>query len=238
MTLNIKNEVIACFKWWIGLQKTLTDAQAQRARTELINAAILATGSADKADEKIMPISSIQTYLNTRSSGSAIPTDGPLPDHLVPLAISRHFDPQSLHSAFGWRELSVTEWLRYMLDPQTVASDVEHDMIRSPQWAERVVHVLARIWPSCSRDAQTEIIALLQDKTCIPTAAGLKVPKEAYFQNAHVFPDLPLVTFPSGAMIRGNLEKTLQALGVRKHVELQIVFNRLALFLAVLLCCA
>lgn len=222
----MQNEVIACFKWWIGLQKTLTDAQMQRARTELINAAILVTGTTGSVDEKIVPISSIKTYLNTRSNGSAIPTDGPLPDHLLPLSISRHYDPQSLHSAFGWRELSISEWLRYVLDPHIISTDIEHDLTRSPQWAERVLQGLARVWSACSKDAHSEMTTLLSDKTCIPTSAGLKVPGDAYFQNAHVFPDLPLVTFPSGAAIKGNLEKTLQSLGVRKHVDLQIVFNR------------
>ena len=116
--------------------------------------------------------------------------------------------------------------LRYVLDPQVISADVDHDLTRTPQWAERVLQAIARVWPSSSKDAQSEIVSLLQEKPCIPTSAGLKVPREAYFQNAHVFPDLPLVTLPSGTVIKGTLEKTLESLGVRKHVELQIVFNR------------
>ena len=161
-----------------------------------------------------------------RSHGSAIPTDGPLPAHLLPLNISRHFDPQVLHSAFGWRELSIGGWLSFILDPQTIVSDVEHDMTQSASWAERVIQSLSRLWPSLSKDVQEDIIRQLHDKACIPTSAGFKVPGDAYFQNANVFPDLPIVTLPSGVAIKGNLEKFLQALGVRKHVDLQIVFVR------------
>lgn len=208
------------------MSKTLTEAQLARARPELINAIILTLGTPGSSDEKIIPISAVKTFLNTRNYGAAIPTDGPLPTHLLPLSISRHFDPQLLVSAFGWRELTIGEWLRHILDPKTTAINVEYDLARSAQWAERVLNAVARVWPSCGKDVQADIVSLLEDKTCIPTSAGIKVPGGAYFQSAHVFSDLPLVTFPSGTAIKGNLEKMLQSLGVRKHVDLQIVFNR------------
>ena len=96
----------------------------------------------------------------------------------------------------------------------------------SPQWAERVLQVLARASQSLSRARQEEVAEILREHACIPTSAGLKKPAEAYFQNAHVFHDLPIVTLPSGAAVKGPLEKFLQAAGVRKHVDLQIVFNR------------
>jgi hypothetical protein len=70
------------------------------------------------------------------------------------------------------------------------------------------------------------VVALLKDKTCIPTTSGSKIPEQAYFANANVFKDLPIVKLPSGTPIKGVIEKLLLALGVRKHVELQLVFNR------------
>lgn len=208
------------------MYKTLSAAQVHAARKEILDAAIVTTGAPGSVEEKIIPLSSVQTFLNTRNHGSAIPTDGPLPAHLLPLNVSRHFDPQALQSAFGWRELNIGEWLKFTLESQVNTPDVEHDITQSAPWAERVLQSLARVWPSLSKDAQADIMAQLQDKTCIPTSAGLKIPAEAYFQSAHVFPDLPLVTLPSGTAIKGNLEKMLQAVGVRKHVDLQIVFNR------------
>ncbi|KAI0083802.1 hypothetical protein BDY19DRAFT_975723 [Irpex rosettiformis] len=222
-----ENEGIACLKWWASMYKTLSAAHVHAARKEILEATILTIGTPGSAEEKIIPLSSVQTFLNTRSHGSAIPTDGPLPTRLLPLSISRHFDPQALQSAFGWRELGIGEWLQFILDPQTTASHVEHDIVQCAPWAERVIQSLSRVWPSLSKDAQVDIVAQLRDKVCIPTSAGLRAPGDAYFQNAHVFPDLPLVAFPSGIAIKGSLEKTLQALGVRKHVDLQIVFNRM-----------
>ncbi|KAJ3549086.1 hypothetical protein NM688_g5219 [Phlebia brevispora] len=222
-----ETELIACFKWWSNLYKTIGDAQLQGFRTELLDAAVLSTATSDSAGEKIVPMSWIQSFLNTRTIGSLIPTDGPLPTHLLPVSVSRHFDPQSFHSAFGWREFTISEWLQHILDPQVMSANVEFDVTTSPTWAERVLNVLARAWPSCGKGAQEAIVNLLKDKTCIPTSAGLKIPRDAYFQNVHVFPDLPHVTLPSGAPVKGALEKVLQALGVRKHVELQLIFNRM-----------
>lgn len=208
------------------MYKVTTDGQIPRYRSELLDAAILTLGSAEGASEKIIPLSSIASFLNPRTIGSFIPVDGPLPAHLLPLSISRHFDPQSLIAAFGWRDYGIAEWIQHTLDPEVISSNVEFDLTRSPAWSERVLNVLARAWPSCGQRAQNEIIALLKDKACIPTSAGLKIPGNAYFQNVNLFPDLPLVTLPSGTAVKGFLEKVLQSLGVRKHVELQLVFNR------------
>jgi hypothetical protein len=58
---------------------------------------------------------------------------------------------------------------------------------------------------------------------------GMKIPTEAYLPNVNIFHDLPIVTFPSGAVIRDNgpLATFLHdSFGVRKHVDLEIIFAR------------
>lgn len=218
--------MIACFKWWIELYRAGAVKQIERARTELLNAAVMITGTPGGTDEKIVPLASIETFLNKSSTGAHIPLDGPLPGHLLPPSVSRHFDPQMLKAAFGWTEFTLVDWLQYILDPQVRSADPEHDLSLSAPWAERVLSVLSRAWTSSPKAVQESVATLLRDVACVPTIAGLKLPREAYFQNAHVFPDLPLVKLPSGTPIKGALEKVLEAIGVRKHVDLQIVFNR------------
>lgn len=222
-----ESEMIACLKWWVGAQNQGEARTLARIRTELLNAAVLCIGEKGSADERIIPMSTIQTFLNTRSMG-AIPTDGPLPAHLLPISVGRHLDPNQLSTAFPWRELTTIDWIRHV----TSASDlgVDHDITKSPQWSERVFQVLARMWPNMAKGNQEETVVLLRDKACVPTSAGLKLPQEAYFQSAHIFKDLPIVQLPSGVPVRGALERVLTAVGVRKHVDLQIVFNRCAYF--------
>ncbi|GJE97590.1 hypothetical protein PsYK624_138110 [Phanerochaete sordida] len=218
-------EMVACFKWWIDLYKSGAVKQMERARAELLNAAVMITGTPGGAGEKIVPLNTIKSFLNNRAA--AIPLDGPLPPSLLPPSASRHFDPQWLKAAFGWEEFHLPSWLRHILDPEIRTADPEHDITLSAPWAERVLQVLTRAWPSSPKTSQQAITDLLKDVSCIPTIMGMKLPGESYFQNAHVFPDLPLVKLPSGAPIKGTLEKVLEALGVRKHVDLQIVFNRM-----------
>ncbi|PCH38307.1 hypothetical protein WOLCODRAFT_96891 [Wolfiporia cocos MD-104 SS10] len=222
-----ESELVACLRWWISIQAQGDPIQLARIRTEFINAALLCTTLTGGLDEKIIPLSSIQTFLNTRGLGASIPTDGPLPPHLLPVSISKQFDPAKLASSFPWKEFSVLDWLRFVTDPVSSALDIEHDLTKSAQWAERVLQVTARSWQNMAQGSKEEAITLLQGKTCVPTTAGLKIPNEAYFQTAHVFRDLPIAHMPSETPIKGNLEKVMSAIGVRKHVDLQIVFNRM-----------
>ncbi|KAI0046331.1 hypothetical protein FA95DRAFT_1398210 [Auriscalpium vulgare] len=216
-------ETIACLKWWISVSKSGSDQNLQQGRTQLLDAAIVTTD----APQRIIPLSTVRTFLNPRNMGSIIPTDGPLPDSLLPLSISRSFGPDILAAVFPWVQLTIIDWLRHVVDPSITAKNVEFDISLSAPWAERVLTVLARAWPSLPKSAVDEIVKVLKGKPCVPTSTGLKLPEQAYFANVNLFRDLPIVTMPSGVVVKGALEKVLQALGVRKHVELQIVFDRM-----------
>ncbi|KAA1478156.1 hypothetical protein DENSPDRAFT_659742 [Dentipellis sp. KUC8613] len=220
-------EGIACLKWWVDINKQTTGIDVLQGRSQLLDAAVLAITDSNSGDERILPMSSVRSFLNPRNMGAMIPLDGPLPDHLLPQSISRAFDPDVLTSVFPWRAFTVVDWLAHITTPSVAAANKEFDVTTSAPWAERAIGVLARAWPSLPKASQDKAVEILQKKSCIPTSSGMKVPTEAYFPSANLFRDLPIVTLPSGAAIKGHLEKVLQALGVRKHVELQLVFDRM-----------
>ncbi|CAG8841080.1 2793_t:CDS:2, partial [Racocetra persica] len=83
--------------------------------------------------------------------------------------------------------------------------------------------IIARSFQKCSSNDQNMIKQFLIEKKCIPTKHGLKIPDDAYFPNVDLFPDLPIINFQNVKVV----EKLLQKLGVRKHVELQLIFDRL-----------
>lgn len=222
-------EIIACLNWWLGLDQKGDDSNLLRIRTELLNAAVLTTGTPGGPEERIIPLVSVSKIINTKNMGAFIPADGPIPTYVLPLSVSKRFSAESLTKAFPWTELSIVDWLRHITTHAVAEADVMHDLNRSAPWAERVLTILARAWPSMSKVTQAEVKELLKDKTCIPTSHGLRVPDRSYFANVNLFPDLSIVTMPSGLFIKGALEKVLQELGVRKHVELQIVFDRYVL---------
>lgn len=220
-----EEEMVACLQWWISTSQQ-DPARIDDIRRELLNAAVLSVGSLYSGDERIIPLVGIRTFLNPRNV--AIPTDGPLPNHLLPMSVSRKFDLTQLQRSLLWKELTVFEWVEYIVDPAVYTQKSEFNIVESRDWADRVLQVLGRCWGAntLSKANQTSIIGLLEKLTCIPTSSGMKPPNEAYFSNADIFHDLPVVAFPSGVQIRGNLEKLLADLGVRKHVELQLIFNR------------
>ncbi|KAI0252773.1 hypothetical protein BJV78DRAFT_1198868 [Lactifluus subvellereus] len=219
-----ETEAVACLKWWAGVNKKGNNPNLLQGRSQLLDALVV---SITGPPEKIMKLSDAQTFINSRTGGAIIPTDGPLPSTLLPTSITRSFDPDVLASVFPWKQLTIVDWLGHVTDPKVAADNSEYDITLSASWAERVLSALARAWPSLNKNAQEVVVKILSPKPCVPTSAGLKIPDQAYFSSVNLFRDLPIVTMPSGAVVKGALEKVLQSLGVRKHVELQIIFDRM-----------
>ena len=219
-----ETETIACLKWWIGVSEQGDNDNLLQERSQLLDALVV---SINGPPEKTMKLSDARTFLNSRVGESIIPADGPLPSTVLPMSITRSFDPDVLESVFSWSQLSIIYWFRYVTNPRVAGANAEFDITHSARWAERVFLVLAQAWPSLGGSAHRDVIQILSQKSCVPTSTGLKKPDQAYFPNVNLFRDLPIVTLPS----EGALEEVLQSLGVRKHVELQIIFDRYDLYL-------
>lgn len=220
-------EMIACLTWWCSLHKQGANQRLLSVRAELLNAAVLTVGEPGTKDERIIPLHTIKTFINIRGPpGALIPLQGPLPDDLIPPSISKQFNPDQLTVSLPWTELLIYDWLQHICSPRVCSSNPAYDINVSATWAELILNVLVRAWPSLSNDSRESIQTLLKSRTCIPTSGGMKTPQEAYFAQANIFHDLPVVTPPSGAHIKAPMERVLQSLGVRRHVELQLVFDR------------
>ena len=222
-----EQEAVALLKWRMGLDAELTRTHGRELRETFLGAAVFCIKE-EKSDkttvDRVIPLSAIQTFINPRNT--LIPLDSPLPNHTLPFAISKQLGNADLKGLFGWTELSVPDWITNLIDPAT-HKETGVNITLDAVFAERVLNVIARAWPSMNAVQQQYICTKLHDVQCIPTRAGLKIPGEAYFSNAHVFPDLPIIVMPKGTAVKGAVEKVLVALGVRRHVELQIVFSRM-----------
>jgi hypothetical protein len=221
-----EQEAVALLKWRIGLDAELTRAHGRELREVFLGAAIFCIKE-EKGDgttvDKVVPLSSIRTYINPKNS--LIPLDSPLPDHTLPFSISKQLGNADFRGLFGWIELGVPDWITYLVNP-TTRKETGVDITLDAVFAERVLGVIARAWASMNATQQQDVCNKLIDVPCIPTRAGIKVPREAYFANAHVFPDLPIIVMPKGTNLKGPMERVLVSLGVRRHVDLQIVFSR------------
>ena len=136
------------------------------------------------------------------------------------------FKSEEISAYFPWVEFNLRHWLDHICNSDGNTIPPEFNIRLSPPWSEKVIGVVSRAWNHLSEESKAGIKDLLHEKTCIPTSNGMKKPAEAYFPSVNIFPDLPVVKFPSNLLIKGNVEKVLQYLDVRRHVDLQLIFNR------------
>ncbi|PFH51991.1 hypothetical protein AMATHDRAFT_57645 [Amanita thiersii Skay4041] len=217
-----QTETLNCLQWWIKLYRTHANDQKTLAalRENLLDAAVLTYGS---GSETLVNLRNIKTYVNPTSQ---IPLDGPLPSHLLPVELSKNLSSLDMSQCLLWTELTVVEWIKHICNPDILATNIEYNIDRSPHWAERVLSVLSRLWPALAHTTRGEVKASLAERTCVPTSHGMKIPSNAYFASADIFHDLPIITMPSGS-IKSPFERFLESIGVQRHIDLQIVFNRM-----------
>lgn len=222
-----EQEMVFCLTWWINLFKEGADLTILPIRRQFIDAASVMTESFGQSDQRSLSLSTVKTFLDPRNV--VIPTDGPLPDHLLPVAVGGELDRNSLRKSFPWAELTVAAWIEHVSNKAVRKRNVEFDLATSALWAEKVIGVLENAWNDLSGPDQTNIISYLKSNTCIPTSAGMKLPEDAYFSNADIFHDLPVVIFPSRDHDSPLAVEVLGRLGVRKHIDMELIFNRLVL---------
>jgi hypothetical protein len=223
-----ETDTVACLKWWISVTNQGNNSHHRHRETwQLLDSLVVSTTE----PPKMMKMSDAQMFSNFKTDGTIILAVGPLSNTLVPTSITRSLEQDALASVFPWKQLSIVDWLGYVTDPKVAAANADLDVTHSARWAERVLTVLVRAWPSLTETDKKGVIGILSPMSCIPTSTGLRVPNHAYFFSANSltrFRDLPIVSMPSGAIVEGTLEKVLQSLGVRKYVELHIIFDRSA----------
>ena len=218
-----EEEMVACLQWWINASEQDPTGLIDN-RRQFLSAARLTISSPDDGREQIIPLKGIKTFLNN----VFLPTDGPLPSHLLPMHVGQKFNSAQLQRSLQWKELTVLEWVKYIVDPAVYTRKSEFNIVESPVWAECVLRVLGRSWPILSKANITSIVGLLSKLTCIPTSTGMETPGKVYFSSAGIFQDLPIVEFPSGVGVEGNLQMLLTELGVREYIDLKTIYKRWA----------
>ncbi|KAH7117674.1 hypothetical protein B0J11DRAFT_89550 [Dendryphion nanum] len=161
---------------------------------------------------RILALGEISSYLNV---GRITPTM-PIPPDTVPFKFSKAVPPNQLRM-FGWTELSLVRWLRFMTSNPQV-----REFSTSEQLSSQVLSLTAKSWDQLDGSSKEAVVGILTPHTVMPTKMGMRKPEESYFPTVKLFDDLPTVkAFP------GSKEKFLQALGVRKTVDIHVVFDRM-----------
>ena len=197
------------FLKWAAKQRCSGDIDAEVLR-RLMEAVVI---SGDTTRDPIV-LANIRYIVNKAKLHDNIPLPlDTLPFHFTKTLVVRELE------ALGWTELGVAEWLNFLCARKSVPLD--SDFARNAEFSQLVLSIISKNWDKESQSKRDGIVANLKNTTCIPTRQGMRKPGEAYFSTVKLFADLPIIT------LNGVKEKVLLALGVRKTVELKIVFDRL-----------
>lgn len=214
-------EMVACLRWWINVSRH--PGYDTRLRTRLLDSAVVSMSGGKEGQDTVQPLGSVRQVLNPQR----VPADVPLPSSCLAYEVSKAFTVNELSTTYDWVELSIPTWLIHLSQKSSEAAcSADTNVQLSPLFAEKVFGVVSRSWGNLSSKQQTETTEILASMTCLPTKQGMRRPDQSYFANVSLFDDLAIVEFPT-AQIKSNLEKVLVALGVRRHVELQLIFTRL-----------
>jgi Protein of unknown function (DUF3684) len=206
------------FLSWIG-KRAASGEIDQKTTLSLLGAAVANEEASEGEPGRLLTLAGIDTYLNP----TRIPSDLPIPPSVMPFQYTKSLDKRQL-DAIGWKELQIVPWLRWLVENagnRNVLS-VDKDLTRTPSFSTQVLPVLSKQWDILSQSSKQTVVNILQPQTIIPVRNGMKRPEEAYFPSVRLFDDLPVVTG-----LLGVKDKFLSALGVRKTVELGVIFERL-----------
>ena len=183
-----------------------------------IAAMLDATVVNDEETGKVLVLSQIKSYVNP----SKIPSNMPIPTDTIPFKFTKELESTALDD-IGWQVLQIVPWMRYLVENagSMGALTQEQDLFHSAAFASQVLSVLSKQWDGLTASSKTTVTNLLETKAVMPTKLGMRKPSDSYFPSVRLFEDLPIVT------LNNVKEKFLVALGVRKTIELNLIFDRL-----------
>jgi hypothetical protein len=202
---------------WVGNKAISGDIDSSTIH-DLLDNAVAMVGD-NESQGGIITLSTIKHYVNA----AKIPPDMPFPPNTLPFELTRSSSAMELQ-ALGWEAMEIVPWLRFLIESVGGRNGLstEYDITSSPRFSTQVLAILSKQWEPLSQSSRETVTSLLRTMAVIPTKYGMKIPNETYFPNVKLFNDLPVIS-----AMHGVKEKVLLALGVRKTVELDTIFQRL-----------
>jgi hypothetical protein len=207
------NEDELCeFLKWCGAKLESGEIDVPGSRSLFENTVANIDVEPEKNSGRILALGDIGTYVNPARIGPHLP----LPFDTIPFSFTRSMSLKQLQ-LFGWVELTMVRWLRHMtMKPQL------DEFTKDENLALSVLTLTSKCWEQLDGSSKETVVKILTPHTIMPTKMGLRRPAESYFPTVKLFDDLPTVkTFA------GSKEKFLLSLGVRKTIDLPMVFDRM-----------
>ncbi|KAF8670151.1 hypothetical protein RHS04_08662 [Rhizoctonia solani] len=217
-----EKQVATLLRWWVGIGYKIRREDVQNL-SEAFFLAVNFSLKNETEETKVISLALIKRFVSPQVS--MVLNGGPLPEDTLPIIVSGLLSDVNISHSFGWSQLSVPDWIAYLVDSKTVAGKaVEFNL--DTMLAEKILTAIATVWLSLNLKDRRRVSSQLANVPCIPTQFGLMVPTETYLLNADEFPDLPVIILPSGMPTKGGV-KALIDLGVKLHVELTTICSRM-----------
>lgn len=209
-----KDQLVAFLQW--ASRKASRDELSPADKDRLLDAAIATLG--DQSNQGgIITLGSIKTFVIPQK----IPAGLPIPPTTIPFEFTKQINYNDLR-ALGWESLEIVPWLRFLLETRSSRPETE-DCTKNADFAVQVLTVLSKGWDGLSPSSKETVVSLLKANTVMPTKLGMRKPMDSFFPTVKLFDDLPTIS----QQCSGLRDKFLSALGVRKTVALEIIFQRL-----------
>ena len=206
------------FLHWLGHKARINEVDPVIVRS-LLDVAVANESDRETNLSKVVVLGEIKHFINP----SKIPGTVPVPPDTLSFKFTRGIDKVELE-ALGLEDLQIVPWLRWLVEMSggQGALPKDQDLTISASFAGVVLPILSKQWEGLSQSSKSTVVNLLSTRTAIPTKFGMKKPSEAYFPIVKLFDDLPVIVG-----LQAVKEKFLIALGVRKTVELGLIFEKL-----------
>ncbi|KAL4926491.1 histidine kinase-like ATPase domain-containing protein [Aspergillus undulatus] len=217
-TSPLRASQITEFLNWLG-RRAISGQLDLYSVKSILNVAVASTDDENGNATGLIVFSEVSLFLNPQR----IPADLPLPPTVMPFKYTKSLAKRELDS-FDWQELQIVPWLSWLVSNSGNRNvlPLTQDITQTSTFAAQVLPVISKQWESLGQSSKQDVINQLQVHTIIPTRVGMKRPSETYFPSVRLFDDLPVIHG-----LQGVKEKFLAALGVRKTVELGVIFERL-----------
>ncbi len=204
------------FLEWLGHKARISEIDEVVVRSLL---GVAVANHDDSGRGGIIVLGQMKNFLNV----SRIPPEMPLPPTTLPFKFTKKIAKADLE-LLGFEDLHLVRWLRWLVENIGGRGDLSADLdiTTSAAFASTVLPVVSKQWEGLSQSSKATVIELLTPRTVIPTKMGMRKPGESYFPFVKLFDDLPVITG-----VQSVKDKFLVALGVRKTVDIGVVFERL-----------
>jgi hypothetical protein len=202
-----EDEMVGLLQWWVNAYETVPNRE--KTLLELKEVAKSYIGNSNHE----MPLVNIFKFVDTTIWTPWLQANDALPPDTIPFSFTRNLNQEKIIPALSWEPMTVVDWLSYLISPHVNSA---HDIRKNAVYSDRVVLILANIWGKLSDELKSEARGLMEDVAWIATNQGLKRGSEAYFKEADVFRNLPVIT---ASLFDPQIETVLVEFGVKKYID-------------------